>query len=325
MKLIRRFLPTLRRVVLLVPPEAQLIGAMGALEVLDAANRVLVHAGRQPAYELVLAGVEGATRSIAGAVLQPADIDVIEAADVLVVGGASVEGAVDPRVAAAVARLAPTAERVVGVCVGAFALGETGWLDGRRCTTHWLSLDELARRFPAALVETDALYVEDGPVLTSAGGAAGIDLALHLVRSDLGPRVARAVARALVVFAHRPGGQSQFDSALRLRPHLDGTLRAVVDEVLAHPGRDHRVEVLAERAHMSPRHFARVFRDQAGETPAAFVTRARVEAAQRALAQSDDGLDAIGAACGFGTTDGFRRAFQRVTGVTPSAWRERFG
>ena len=146
----------------------------------------------------------------------------------------------------------------------------------------------------------------------------------HGARLDKSRKLAALVARCLVVFARRPGGQSQFGAAVRLRPTVDDVLHGVISEILRDPAADHRVDVLASRAAMSPRHFARVFRDQTGETPAAFVTQVRVEASQRLLGQSDAGLDAIAADCGFGTTDTFRRAFRRVTGVSPGAWRERF-
>jgi len=313
-----------RAVVLLVPPRAQLVGLIGLLEAFDAANRYRLAAGHPEAYALTLAGVEPTARSGAGAVLSLGDVKAIEAAHTLVVGGATLDGAVDPRVVQGVERLGASADRVVSICAGAFALGELGWLDGRRCTTHWLALDTLRARYPAALVEPDALYTEDGRLYTSAGATAGVDLALHLIRQDLGPRLSRAVARALVVFAHRPGGQSQFSSALRLRPGLDATLQKLVDGVLAHPEQDHPVDALAARAGMSPRNFARVFRARTGETPAAFVARARVELAQRALAQSGDGLDAVAQRCGFGTAETMRRTFQRVAGVSPGAWRARF-
>lgn len=310
---------------LLLPPGAQLIGMIGFLEAFDAANRVLGAAGRPPAYALTVAGIGSELRSVSGLGLRPVDVVTVAATHTLVVGGALPDGSADPRVVAQVGRLGAGATRVVAVCAGAFVLGELGWLDGRRCTTHWLALDPLRARFPAALVEPDALYTEDGRVYTSAGATAGVDLALHLIRQDLGPRVARAVARVLVVFAHRPGGQSQFGSALRLRPDLDATLQALVDHVLGHPEGDHRVEVLAARAGMSPRNFARVFRARTGETPAAFVARARVELAQRALVLGGDGLDLIAARCGFGTAETLRRSFHRVTGVSPGAWRARFG
>ncbi len=149
------------------------------------------------------------------------------------VGGGLDDGSqpVDPRVLDVAEALAARAERVVSVCMGAFTLGELGRLDGRPCTTHWLGLDPLRSRFPAAKVAPDAIYTEDGDVFTSAGASAGIDLALHLIGRDGGSRLAVAVARGLVVFAHRPGGQSQFGSAVRVRHDVDRRLRGLVDEV----------------------------------------------------------------------------------------------
>ncbi|MCB9676386.1 MAG: GlxA family transcriptional regulator [Alphaproteobacteria bacterium] len=320
-----RFLPQTRRLAVLVPPGVQLVGVVGFYEVFDAVNRILASRGRAPAYDLRLAGIEDRTPSASGLALHTGPVDAVEAAHTVVVCGTLEDTAhTDPRLLAAVDRLARTAERVVSLCVGAFVLGELGWLDGRRCTTHWLELERLRARFPLARVEPDAIFTEDGPVLTSAGATAGIDLALHMVRLDLGPRMALAVARVLVMFAQRPGGQSQFGSALRIRPGTDERLQRLVSRVLNDPGGDHTIDALAASVGMSPRHFARVFRAETGETPAAFVSRARVEAAQRALAQSDAPIPTIAEDCGFGTPETLRRTFQRVVGVSPSAWRERF-
>lgn len=321
-----RFLPSPRSVGVLLPQDSQLIGVIGLIEALDAANRLCAARGEAPPYALRLAGVGDDTRSAAGPVLHTEPAASIARVHTLVVGGA-LRLRTDPIDAALLRqarRLAASAERIVAVCAGSFVLGELGLLDGRRCTSHWLALDALRTRFPTARVEDDAIFTEDGPVLTSAGATAGIDLALHLIRGDAGPRLALAVARALVVFAQRPGGQSQFGSALRLRPGLDDRLAELVSTVLADPGADHRVEVLAKRAGMSPRHFARVFLQQAGQTPAAFVSCARVEAAQRALVHSDAALDTIAGDCGFGCAATLRRTFQRIVGVTPSAYRARF-
>ncbi len=321
-----RFLPSPRRVVLLVPPDGQLIGMIGFMEALNAANRVRASRDRPPLYSLALVGVGAQTATAAGVVLQTGRADGQDGPHTLVVGGAleSVTAPAPPAVRAQVARLATDATRVVAVCAGAFVLGELGMLDGRRCTTHWLALDALRERFPTALVQDDAIYTEDGRVLTSAGATAGIDLALHLVRQDGGPRLALAVARLLVVFAQRPGGQSQFGAALSLRPGIEDRLRKLISTVVQDPSGDHTVDALADRVAISPRHFARVFRDQTGDTPAAFVARVRVEAAQRALAHSDVGLDTVANDCGYGTVETLRRSFIRHTGVSPSAWRRRF-
>lgn len=318
-----RILPELQRVVVLTPAGGQLIGIIGFIEAFDAANRLLAHRGRPPRYTITLAGVGPETPSAAGPVLRTTPSEALESADTLVLGG-GLEIDEDPRLLSEAARLAQGASRLVSVCMGAFVLGGLGSLDGRRGTTHWLALDRLRARFPAAKVEDDAIFTEDGPVFTSAGASAGIDLALHLIGLDGGPRLALAVARALVVFAQRPGGQSQFGSALRIRPGVDERLRRLVGRVLQDPGGEHGVEALAASVGMSPRNFARVFLAQTGETPAAFVVKVRVEAAQRALVQSDAGLAQIAEDCGFGTVETFRRCFQRVAGVAPSDYRARF-
>jgi len=326
MTTIRRFPPSPRRVVVLVPSNGQLIGVVGLIEAFDAANRVRAARDEAPLYTIALTGIEETTCSVAGPVLKTAPASAIRSAHTLVIGGALAiaDEAVDERLLAEAGRLAAGAERIVSVCMGAFVLGELGLLEGRRCTSHWLGLSQLRARFPGARVEADAIFTEDGPVFTSAGATAGIDLALHLIRQDGGRRLALAVARALVVFAQRPGGQSQFGSALRLRPGMDDRMRALVGSVLQNPSADHRVETLARAAAMSPRHFARVFREQTGETPAAFVSKVRVEAAQRALVNSDAAVSAIADDCGFGSVEVLRRTFLRITGVTPSDYRARF-
>ncbi|MEZ4451104.1 MAG: helix-turn-helix domain-containing protein [Nannocystaceae bacterium] len=321
----RRNLPSTLRVIVLAPPRGQLVGIIGLLEALDAANRLRAARGRPPPYAVELVGLTAATPSAAGPVLRTPRASTIDRLHTLVVGGGlEMADRTDARVLAETGRLAALGERIVSVCVGAFALGELGLLDGRRCTTHWIALDRLRQRFPAARVEDDAIYTEDGPIFTSAGASAGIDLALHLIRRDCGPALALAVARSLVVFAQRPGGQSQFGAALRLRPGLDDRLHALVAAILREPAGDHDVESLARRSGMSPRHFARVFREQTGETPAAFVTRVRVEAAQRLLAGSDAPIAQVADDVGYGSVDAFRRSFERVAGVQPSAWRSRF-
>lgn len=320
-----RFQPDVRQVDVLLPAGGQVVGTLGLVEVLDTANRVRVHAGRAPLYDVRVVGIDPETPTSIGPIVRTAPAEPREP-HTFVVGGALalIDGPPEPRLLEVADAMASTAERVVSVCTGAFVLGALGWLDGRSCTTHWLGVEALKARFPAARVEPDALYTEDGRVLTSAGASAGIDLGLHLVSRDGGPRLAVTVARLLVVFAHRPGGQSQFGSAVRVRHDLDGRLRDLVDHVLERPGDDHRVDVLAARVGMSPRNFARVFRAELGETPAAFVARVRVEAAQRSLQLGDEPVERIAEGLGFGTATTFRRTFARVVGVSPAAWRARF-
>jgi transcriptional regulator GlxA family with amidase domain len=214
--------------------------------------------------------------------------------------------------------------RVASVCSGAFLLAGAGLLDGRRATTHWAACDELSRRHPDVVVQRDAIFVRDGQVWTSAGVTAGMDLALALVEEDLGPAAARDVARWLVLFLKRPGGQSQFSAQLASSGAGREALRELQAWIPGNLGSDLSVPALAERAHMSPRHFARAFRAEVGMTPAAYVESVRVEQARIALEGSRATVDEIARGCGFGTVETMRRAFHRRIGVGPSAYRNRF-
>ncbi|MFD1931386.1 MULTISPECIES: GlxA family transcriptional regulator [Nonomuraea] len=215
------------------------------------------------------------------------------------------------------------AKRVASVCTGAFVLAEAGLLDGRRATTHWRHTATLAGRYPAIEVEPDAIYVRSGDVLTSAGVSAGIDLSLAMVEQDTGAELAREVARDLVVFLQRPGGQSQFSVASRTPRPAHDPLRELLDGVTADPAADHSLPAMAARAGVSVRHLTRLFHERVGCTPAAFVESVRLEAAQSLL---DSGETVTGAATrsGMGSDESLRRAFLRHLGVTPSAYRARF-
>ncbi|MFF3318156.1 GlxA family transcriptional regulator [Streptomyces sp. NPDC003035] len=249
---------------------------------------------------------------------------VTDADTLLVPGAVDVDRFVTaPEVVGPVAELAGRARRVAAVCTGAFALAAAGLLAGRRATTHWAHASELARRHPEVEVTADAIFVEDGPVFTSAGVTAGIDLCLALVEQDRGPAVAREVARDLVVFLQRPGGQSQFSAASRTPPTRHPLVRPLLDAVVADPGADHSATALARRAGVSARHLTRLFREQTGATPAGYVERVRVEAARLLL---EGGASVTGAAArsGLGSDESLRRAFARHVGVTPSAYVARF-
>ncbi|WP_345645596.1 GlxA family transcriptional regulator [Streptomyces tremellae] len=223
----------------------------------------------------------------------------------------------------AVAALAAAAPRVASVCTGAFALGAAGLLDGRRATTHWRHAAALARRHPRTAVEPDAIFVADGRVCTSAGVTAGIDLALALVEADEGADLAREVARDLVVFLRRPGGQSQFSVAARTPVPRHEALRDLVRGIAADPAADHAPAALAARCGLSTRHLTRLFREQVGTTPAGYVEAVRVEAAQ-ALLEAGGTVTAAAHRSGIGSDESLRRAFLRHLGVTPSAYRARF-
>lgn len=223
-----------------------------------------------------------------------------------------------------VRELAPRARRVASVCTGAFVLAALGLLEGRRATTHWAHCQTLARTYPNVAVDPDSLFVQDGPFITGAGITAGIDLALALVESDYGPSVARRVARWMVVFLQRPGGQAQFSVWAESALPVSGGLRELVDLVVADPSADHSIASMATRAAVSERHLVRMFRDQVGMTPARFVEQARLEAAKVLLATGDQSQDAVARRAGFGTPDTMRRTFRRNLGVSPGVYRNRF-
>jgi transcriptional regulator GlxA family with amidase domain len=220
--------------------------------------------------------------------------------------------------------IAPHVRRVVGLCTSAFLLAEAGLLTGRQATTHWAFCDELQRRFPDVSVEADPIFVRDGHIYTSAGAMAALDLVLALVEEDAGPEVARAVARFLVLFLRRPGGQSQFSAQLAAQFAQRQPLRELQGWIFDHLATDLSVDALAQRVAMSPRNFRRVFTREVGTTPAKFVEQARIEAVRRYLEETAEGTEAIAAACGFSSVEQMRCAFVRALGISPAAYRHRF-
>jgi transcriptional regulator GlxA family with amidase domain len=213
--------------------------------------------------------------------------------------------------------------KVMSVCSGAFVLGAAGLLDGRDCTTHWRYASELAEAFPAARVNPNVLFVCDGPVLTSAGTAAGLDLCLHIIRADHGEEVARKVARRMVMPPHRDGGQSQYVEA-PIRVQQADTLASLLDELAEELDHEHTVDQLAHRSAMSARTFARRFRAETGTTPHLWLTHQRVLRARRMLEEGDDGIDTVASRCGFGSGAMLRHHFGRIVGVSPAAYRRAF-
>lgn len=213
--------------------------------------------------------------------------------------------------------------RVLSVCSGSFVLGAAGLLDGRRCTTHWMHAEDLQARYPDACVVPEVLYVDEDPVITSAGSAAGLDACLHLWRKEYGSKVASMVARRMVVPPQRDGGQAQFIA--RAVPDCDvPTLGPLLTWITENLGEDHSVEALARRSHMSPRTFARRFRAETGATPHSWVTTQRVLAAEELLEVSDASVEWIASEVGFGNAATMRQHFTRVRGISPQGYRQSF-
>jgi transcriptional regulator GlxA family with amidase domain len=220
---------------------------------------------------------------------------------------------------------APRARRVATVCTGTFLAAEAGLLDGHTVTTHWARAERLAADFPALTVDADPIFSRTGNVWTSAGVTAGIDLALALVEDDHGTEVAQTVARWLVMFLRRPGGQTQFSAPAWMPRAERSSVLHVQQAIEADPGADHRIAALAARAAMSPRHFTRVFTNEVGEPPGQYVERVRTEAARHLLETEPDTVAVIARRCGFGTAETMRRTFVRRLGVAPDHYRRRFG
>jgi transcriptional regulator GlxA family with amidase domain len=334
-----------KRVAIAVYPDVQTLDVTGPFEVFGLANRFVTDpppaSGLPPAppgavapydIELVATGSAATVRTSSGLALgvdrsiAPGAVERDRRLDtVIVAGGDGTRAAVvDDDLLAWLRRVAPTTRRLASVCSGAFILASAGLLDGKRATTHWSRCDTLRRGFPAVDVLDDPIFVRDGSTYTSAGITAGLDLSLALVEEDLGRDLALALSRWLVMFVQRPGGQSQFSSQLAAQLAERRPLRALQSYIAERPDDDLSVAALADRVAMSPRHFARVFRDEVGVTPAQYVEDVRVETARRLLETTDRSVAHIAGACGFGTVETMQRAFRRTLHVTPREYRRHF-
>jgi transcriptional regulator GlxA family with amidase domain len=319
-----------RQIAILVFPGVQSLDLTGPLEVFSAAQR-LVDASARGArgYEIRILSRDGAPlRTSSGLTITPhaALHESRGPIDTLIVAGGDGHAAAsrDQALLRWIARASARARRTASVCTGAFLLAAAGLLDGRRATTHWASARALERAYPLVQVDPDPIFVRDGSIWTSAGVTAGMDLALALVEDDLDRDAALLIARHLVLFLRRPGNQSQFSATLVAQQPERDALREIQRSVLENVAGDHRVEAMAARAHMSPRHFARAFRSETGVTPARYVERVRLEAARRRLEDTPEPIAAVAAACGFGTAETMRRVFIRALEVAPAEYRRRF-
>jgi transcriptional regulator GlxA family with amidase domain len=312
-------------IAILATPGVQLLDVSGPLDVFAEAN---AQAGNE-AYQLrVVGSALGTIRSSSGVRLMPDMVigqRLTEKIDTLLVAGAPnmAEASVDRHVVDWVREVARSVRRYGSVCSGAFLLAKAGLLNGRRVTTHWAVADQLAEAFPAITVDPDAIHVRDGRLRTAAGVTAGLDLSLALVEEDLGREVAMKVAAQLVMFFKRPGGQMQFSRKGEAVPVGRSALQETQRWIVAHPGEDLSIAQLASRTGLSSRHFARLFRQEVGVAPAAWVQEARVAAARRLLESGQTVPKQVASQCGFANADTLRRAFVRVVGVTPAEYRKR--
>ena len=325
-------LAAVRKVVVLATPTAQSLEVAGPMEVFGSANFRLREAGRDRAirYEVVLASIgkdlriRSATSGLQLVAMEPwyrlsGDIDTL-----LVVGGINIwTGDSNPRLQQWLRQQSKKVRRLGSVCTGAFVLAQAGLLDGRRATTHWCFTGKLKEDYPKILVDPDPIFIRDGKVVTAAGVAAGIDLCLSLVEEDLGLDIALRVARALVLFVRRSGGEHQFSTALAFQNTSKIPLRELPIWIIENLAEPLGPEELASKLGMSVRNFSRTFAREFGSTPGRFVARMRIETAKRLLTDSEKRIETIANECGFGSVDSMQRAFRQETGRVPGAFRGR--
>jgi transcriptional regulator GlxA family with amidase domain len=312
------------RVVILAPPGVQSLDVVGPAEVFWEAARRL---GNPSAYEVHVMATNaepirgtGGLRFLADRTIYDRD----EQIDTLLVGGDPSFQEIDPAVVDWLRRRVPTVRRYGSVCTGVFLLAAAGLLDGKKVTTHWECVGQLRDEYPDLILDSDQIFIRDGALSTTAGVTAGMDLALALVEEDYGRDLALIVARYMVMFLKRPGGQSQFSAHLVAQMSGKTPIQQAQEYVLGNLTDPLSVESMASRAGMSTRNFSRVFRSEMNMTPAEFVETARLDAARRMLQDTAMPLQRIATLCGFGNVDSMRRTFMRNLGVSPLDYRRRF-
>jgi len=312
-------------VTIFAPGNVHLLEIAGVRDALFEANCKMAHADR---YRVRLVTERGVAEESASGITYIPDAGIEDAAepcDTLIVAGPyGVPGPPSPAVAQWLKEQARQSRRYGSTCTGAFLLAHAGLLAGRRATTHWEYAERLAADFPDIQVEPDHIFVRDGPVFSSAGVTAAIDLSFSLIEEDHGRALALWVARRLVVFLKRPGGQSQFSAALTVQTDVVGPIDRIRLHILEYPRADLGLDALAAVAGLSPRHLSRLFRAEFGLTPLAYVELTRIDIARGLLEDSVAPIKAIAYAAGFGSTTTLRRAFGRRLGVTPLQYRLRF-
>ncbi|OBJ02542.1 AraC family transcriptional regulator [Mycobacterium sp. 1482292.6] len=308
-------------VVIVVFDGVTLLDVAGAGEVFVEANRFGAD------YQVKIASLDGCdvTSSLGSRLGVTDSIAAIESADTVLVAGSDnlPAHAIDPALVEAIRSVSARTRRLASICTGSFVLAQAGLLSGRRATTHWHDARLFARAFPDVTVDPDAIFVRDGNVFTSAGISSGIDLALALVEMDYGTELVRNVARWLVVYLKRAGGQSQFSVLVEADPPPQSPLRAVIDAVAADPAANHSVQSLAARASLSTRQLTRLFQSELGMTPARYVELVRIDFARGALESGRSVSESAGMA-GFGSSETLRRVFVNHLGISPKAYRDRF-
>ncbi|HEY4281851.1 MAG TPA: GlxA family transcriptional regulator [Chthoniobacterales bacterium] len=285
-------------------------------------------ANRVPGYEiLTISASDQPFRADCGLIFKPhTTFGNAPSLDTIIIPGgiALRDPSVNRPISEFVRQRASQTRRIVSICTGAYGLAATGLLRGRRVTTHWRFARDLAARFPDLQVDANTLFIKDGAFYTSAGATAGIDLALFLIEEDYGPRIALSVARDLVVYLKRSGGQEQYSEPLQFQTDTISRLSELTTWILSHLNQDLSVETLAAKACLCPRQFGRRFKAEVGTTPGEFVERARLDEARRRLSTTDATIESIAASVGFNSSDVFRRRFEQRLGITPIEFRRRF-
>lgn len=318
-----------KKIVMLSVPPAEGVDVVGPLEAFGIASRMLKESTGRYGYETELVTnaadlalpTSGGVRIVAHKHYQEVrgKVDTL-----LIAGGSGTRGPRDQDLLAWLHKMAKQTRRVCSICTGAYLLADAGLLNGKRATTHWKYVESFARQYPAVSWDPNPIFVQDGSIYTSAGISAGMDLSLALIEEDYGNALALEVARHMVIFLRRPGSQAQFSVALSAQAAERKSLQELQVWIAENLARDLSVDVLAARAAMSPRNFARVFRHELGSTPARYVEQVRVEAARTQLASTDDSVDQIASRCGFSSAELLRRCFLRHFKVAPSLYRKHF-